>query len=292
MVMDVTARKKAEEILTRDHEQLQALVEERTTALNIARIEAERANESKSEFLANMSHELRTPIHTILSFSEMGMKKTDKLSKEKLAQYFTNIHQGGERQLHLLNDLLDLAKLEAHTTTYEFSEHDISHVIEEQIAQHELLLQKKQLTLDIQATPLDTRLTFDRVRIEQVIRNLLSNAIKFSKPGKTISINLALSEIHIQHDSIPAMTVTISDEGVGIPPEELDSIFDKFVQSSKTRTGAGGTGLGLAICQEIIAAHGGELWAENNKNGGASFYFTLPILHNEKPSSIANTNTG
>jgi len=287
MVMDVTARKQATEVLARDHEQLQALVDERTTELNSARIEAERANESKSEFLANMSHELRTPIHTILSFAEMGVKKSDRLSKEKVNQYFTNIHQGGERQLLLLNDLLDLSKLEAGTTAYEFGENDIRHVIEEQIAQHELMLQNKHLKIEIRPTPLETRLVFDRVRIEQVIRNLLSNAIKFSQPNKTITIKLGLGEIHTQHDSIPALTVSITDNGVGIPEDELKSIFDKFVQSSKTRTGAGGTGLGLSICHEIITAHGGEIWAENNRHGGASFYFTLPILH----TSITGTES-
>lgn len=291
MVMDVTARKKAEEILARDHEQLQALVEARTDELNIARIEAERANEAKSEFLANMSHELRTPIHTILSFAEMGMKKADRLTREKLALYFTNIYQGGERQLHLLNDLLDLSKLEDQGTAYEFAGHDIRQIIEEQIAQHELLLHKKQLRIEIEPAPLDTCLSLDRVRIEQVVRNLLSNAIKFSAEAKTIRIKLGLGEIRRQADSAPALMVTVSDEGVGVPVEELQSIFDKFVQSSKTRTGAGGTGLGLAICQEIIKAHGGEIWAENNKQGGASFSFTLPILRAGRTAAEPKSKT-
>ena len=290
MVMDVTARKHATDVLARDHEQLQKLVDERTAEVNSARIEAERANESKSEFLANMSHELRTPIHTILSFAEIGMKKSDKLNKEKLRRYFTNIHQGGERQLLLLNDLLDLSKLEAGTTSYDLTENDISHVIDEQIAQHELMLKNKGLKIKIKTAPLDTMLEFDRLRIEQVIRNLLSNAIKFSEKNTTIIIKLVLGEIRSQHNSIPALTVIVSDEGIGIPEEELKSIFDKFVQSSKTRTGAGGTGLGLAICQEIIIAHGGEMWAENNKSGGASFCFTLPILHVEKTVSKSKSN--
>lgn len=291
MVMDITSRKQATEVLARDHQQLQVLVDERTKELNKAKLEAEHANESKSDFLANMSHELRTPIHTILSFSEIGMKKFDKLSKEKLNQYFTNIHQGGERQLLLLNDLLDLSKLEAGTTAYEFYENDISQIIEEQLAQHELMLQNKHLKIIIQSTPLETKLVFDRIRIEQVVRNLLSNAIKFSEPNNTICIKLALSEIHIQHDSIPALSVTVNDNGIGIPDDELKSIFDKFVQSSKTRTGAGGTGLGLSICKEIITAHGGEIWAENNSDGGASFCFTLPILQADNATSESRSKT-
>ena len=279
MIMDVTSRKLAEDVLARDHRQLQSLVEERTAELNTARLEAEQANEFKSEFLANMSHELRTPIHTILSFAEIGMNKIDKLNKEKLKQYFTNIHQGGERQLNLLNDLLDLSKLEAGTAFYDFTEHNIRQLIDEQIAQHELMLKSKQLRIKIQSALPETQLSFDQIRIEQVIRNLLSNAIKFSEPKTTITIRLEQGDIHTRDDTVPALTVTVSDKGVGIPEAELESIFDKFVQSSKTRTGAGGTGLGLAICKEIITAHGGEIWARNNeKGGGASFCFTLPIL--------------
>ena len=113
----------------------------------------------------------------------------------------------------------------------------------------------------------------------------------FSDPKSTITINLELSEIHTKYDSIPALTITVSDEGIGIPDDELKFIFDKFVQSSKTRTGAGGTGLGLAICQEIITAHGGDVWARNNSNGGASFYFSLPIQHIDKiTSEIKNSS--
>jgi two-component system sensor histidine kinase ChiS len=97
---------------------------------------------------------------------------------------------------------------------------------------------------------------------------------------------LGLSEIQQQHDTQPALLVTIEDEGVGIPEEELDSIFDKFAQSSKTRSKAGGTGLGLAICQEIVTAHGGKIWAENNDKGGARFCFSLPLIQLKQTDSI------
>ncbi|MDH5444086.1 MAG: PAS domain S-box protein [Gammaproteobacteria bacterium] len=285
MVMDITTRKIAEEILTRDHEQLEQLVEIRTDELNQARLEAEKANEAKSEFLANMSHELRTPMHTILSFAEMGMKKSDKLTKQKLSQYFSNIHQGGQRQMALLNDLLDLSKLEAHATHYEMTNNDIKGLIETQISQHELMLEEKNLKIVFDTGPLNTQFDFDHVRIEQVVRNLLSNAIKFSKADKAIHIQLGLGEIQNEHNTSPAIVIEISDCGVGIPEDELDLVFDKFIQSSKTRSKAGGTGLGLAICQEIIKDHGGKIWATNNEQGGASFFFSLPLEQDSQTGS-------
>lgn len=276
---DITERKQAEYELRQHRHHLEDMVQARTAELSVAKEQAESANQAKSEFLANMSHELRTPVHTILSFAEIGMNKLDSSKDEKLARYFSRILEGGKRQLHLLNDLLDLAKLEAQATVYEFTEGDIQHVIQDQLDQHETLLLEKELQVAVDPTDISTEISFDVSRIEQVIRNLISNAIKFSDKGKTIRISTGLSEIPINNTTIPALAVTISDEGVGVPEGELEAIFDKFTQSSKTRTGAGGTGLGLAICQEIITAHSGEIWVTNNQHGGASFTFTLPIIH-------------
>ena len=130
-----------------------------------------------------------------------------------------------------------------------------------------------------------TKVICDVHKIGQVIRNLLSNAIKFTPKNKKIVVSTEFGDLPIgprqlDNNRVPALIVTIADQGVGLPDDELDTIFDKFIQSSKTKNGAGGTGLGLAICREIMNTHNGEIWAENNKDGGSSFSFGLPIIQN------------
>ena len=131
----------------------------------------------------------------------------------------------------------------------------------------------------------DTRVFIDPVRIGQVITNLCSNAIKFAPEGTTITVSIDADMISpgrrkVDNVTIPALLFTIRDEGIGIPEAELESVFDQFIQSSKTKTGAGGTGLGLAICKEIIEAHHGQIWAQNvdtnSSSGGAEFSFFNP----------------
>jgi PAS domain S-box-containing protein len=279
---DISERKAAETELKQHRDHLQELVLEQTHDLRLAKEAAEQANLAKSEFLANMSHELRTPLHAILSFSELGHNKIESAPADKLRGYFDRINASGNRLLALLNDLLDLSKLEAGKMALQKGDHDLIGLLMEATSEFEALINAAKIELRLMPTTCNTTVEVDPLRIGQVLRNLLSNAIKFTPPGGKITIQISPATLHHgrraeDRGTIPAVQVEISDTGVGIPENELQRIFDKFVQSSKTNSGAGGTGLGLAICKEIVDMHHGLLLARNNIEGGATFCLTLPI---------------
>lgn len=229
---------------------------------------AEAANQAKSLFLANISHELRTPMHGVLSFARFGQQKFETSSKEKLKTYFDEIHDSGTRLMRLLNDLLDLSKMEAGKMNYTMREDDLIEVV--QLVQSEMraLCADKGLKFELIKNQTDLLGTFDRERLAQVIRNLLSNAIKFSEKGSTVKVLLS--------GTTERLSCCVSNRGVGIQESELEFVFDKFVQSSKTNTGAGGTGLGLAICKEIIEEHQGRIWAESKVGQETRFTLEFP----------------
>jgi PAS domain S-box-containing protein len=290
LVQDMTELRAAgEEVrLHRDH--LRELVREQTADLVRAKESAERASESKSTFLANMSHELRTPMHAILSFAHLGEQRADRVPATKLREYFTRVRQSGERLMGLLNDLLDLSKLDAGSMSIDLADVYLGDPIADVAHEFDALLVANGLRLIVDIDPNLPHVLADRVRIGQVIRNLMSNAIKFSPPGRTVSIRARC--VALPED--PAANVVecvVSDEGIGIPEGELDAIFDKFFQSTRTRTGAGGTGLGLAICREIVAAHGGQIFARRRMLRGAEFVMRLPVIHGHDGQSMTNELT-
>lgn len=260
-------------------DELEQRVEERTRDLQKARQAAESANNAKSEFLANMSHEFRTPMHAILSFASLAIDKLETAPTEKTQHYLERIHESGNRLLCLLNDLLDLSKLEAGKMEFSMAQHDMQQVSE--IVKQEVmgLLKKNGVILNIEHGEELALAWFDQDRMMQVMRNLFTNAIKFTPYGNSITVTFCATELAPESGGQiqPGLKVAVSDQGIGIPDEELPMIFDKFVQSSKTKTGAGGTGLGLAICKEIIEGHGGKIWASKNPEGGAVFSFVIPV---------------
>ena len=244
------------------------------TGMLIERTEkAEQAAEAKSEFLSNMSHELRTPLHAILGYSEIGLTVIGEGDILETQKYFEKIQLSGKRLLILLNDLLDLSKMEANKMEYKREQGDLKEVVELTLMELDPLLKGKNLKVRTNFGEQNTVAVFDKHHMIQVLVNLVSNAIKFSNAGSEISIEL--SEQCLAGDE-PGLRCRVIDRGPGIPESELKAVFDKFIQSSKTKTGAGGTGLGLAICQKIIEAHGGKIWAENSRPEGAIFTFVIP----------------
>ncbi|MDI4634359.1 PAS domain S-box protein [Pelomonas sp. V22] len=232
-----------------------------------ARDAAEDASRAKSEFIANISHELRTPLQSILGFSELGVARGRE--SPKLVTMFESIHASGQRMLALVNDLLDVSKIESAVGTFHMERCDLRAHIRSVAREFDPLLQPRRLQLDcaISEQPLSAKV--DPLRFQQVVRNVLANAVKFSPDGSNIELKAARHEDGLIH-------IDIADRGPGIPPGELEAIFDAFVQSSKTKDGSGGTGLGLAICRKIVELHKGSIQASNREGGGALFSIVLP----------------
>lgn len=238
---------------------------------------AEAASHAKSAFLSNMSHELRTPLHAIIAFTRLAQQKLGS-GPDKVWHYLNRIHGSSERLLMLLNDLLDLSKLEAGKTVYAWDRMDLRGVVQEIIAEYDALASEKGVHVLLSGDAIHA-IEGDAMRLGQVVRNLLSNALKFT--ARESIVRIVLSNQPARFDDgrphTPAVLLTVCDEGVGIPADELELVFDKFVQSTRTHTGAGGTGLGLAICRAIVEDHGGRIWAANNAERGATFSVLLPV---------------
>ncbi|KZN66123.1 hypothetical protein N473_11170 [Pseudoalteromonas luteoviolacea CPMOR-1] len=267
---NVAHLKRKQQLLEEAKEVLEAEVQARTAQLQSAKDAAERANISKSEFLANMSHELRTPMHSILSFARFGLDKlaAHEAPIEKLTKYLSRIETSGERLLLLLNNLLDLSKLDAGRFPFNPAMHNFASILAEGVEDVSGLAMEKCITINLHTQDPCADIYCDREQMVQVVRNLLGNALKFSPQQSQVQVYLSANE--------EALHLSICDQGVGIPSDELEHIFDKFAQSSKTNSGAGGTGLGLAICKEFVLLHKGCIYARNSDSSGAEFVIELP----------------
>jgi signal transduction histidine kinase len=265
--------------------ELRLQLEKQVKKLNLYKgNEGQVAKEAKNEFLANMSHELRTPMHSILSFARLGLKRKDSLTPEKQAFYFNMIMTSGQQLLELLNDLLELSTAESKYVKYQYEWFDLGDDIAKIVLEFQGLMEEKGIRFVYSQAEAKVQARYDRTKIRQVMRNLLSNALKFTDSGKKVSLQVEKGMLDQRHGGKKAWKISIIDEGIGIAEGELERVFEKFMQGSKTRTGAGGKGLGLAICKQIIEDHGGEIWAETTgtEKSGAVLSFLLPIGEKEE----------
>ena len=231
--------------------------------------ELEKANKHKSEFLANMSHELRTPLNAILGYTELILDHIYGEVPEKIQDVLQRLEKNGRHLLSLINDVLDLSKIEAGRLTLSINDYSMSDVIQTVFNVLEPLAAEKQLVLKVDvAADLQTG-KGDAQRIAQVILNLIGNAIKFTSEGE---IRLKASVVD------DTFLVAVADTGPGISEVDQEKIFEEFhqVDGSSTRR-KGGTGLGLSISQKIVEMHGGRIWVDSIPGKGSTFWFTLPV---------------
>jgi two-component system sensor histidine kinase ChiS len=255
------------------NESLEQKVTERTLALVSAM-------DAKKEFLRNMSHEIRISIHGIKANAEGLIWRWDEFADEPKRQLVTLISDSSERLLLLINNLLDMSKFEAGKMTFLMEERDLVDVVKQVLEECTIIAKPKKITLTLLPPKgFNTVLSFDKIRIEQVLRNLVGNAIKFTPTNGIITAFFEPTQIYYPDGTkVAGINFHLKDEGMGVPEEEKELIFHLFTQSTRTKTKAGGTGLGLSIACEIIKAHHGEIWCKNNVDGkGATFTFSLPM---------------
>jgi signal transduction histidine kinase len=227
------------------------------------------ASRAKGQFLASMSHELRTPMNAILGFTELIQDEIYGEVPPKIAEVLGRIEANGKHLLGLINDVLDLSKIEAGQLQLRPAEYTMSDVVEMVVSNTESLAAEKQLALKVEFEPSLPTGVGDAQRLTQVVLNLVGNAIKFTDEGE-VAIAVAARD--------GAFEVSVTDTGPGIPEAERQRIFEEFHQADNSVTRKeGGTGLGLAISKRIVELHGGRLWVESEPGKGSRFAFTIPV---------------
>lgn len=260
------------------NDELEGRILARTRDLESQKIKAEKANEAKSEFLRNMSHEFRTPLHAMSSFCRFGIEEADTADSDTLQSYFERIQRSAERLSKLIENILCLARADEGGTLLHMKQHNLARTVKKVVEDQEGLLLDKHLNVEVTGADSSLLMVYDEDKITQVVTNILGNAIKFSPEHGNITIMIEAKTLNGESGreaNVPAFAVSVIDEGIGIPEGELEDIFEKFIQSSRTKTGAGGTGLGLPICKELVTSHNGAIWAESMEKG-SKFTFVIP----------------
>jgi signal transduction histidine kinase len=230
--------------------------------------ELERLNALKNQFLGMAAHDLHNPLQGILFYSEFLLADAAKLSAEQTA-FITTIHNQSQYMASLVNDLLDVATIESGKLQLDLQPVDLVKLVQANLNRNRLIAARKNITIDLETDSIPMAL-FDPAKMEQVVDNLITNAIKYSPTGSHAYIRLQMSGEEI--------LLSVQDEGLGIPPAEMDKLFKPFQRTSvKSTGGEKSTGLGLAIVKRIVTGHGGRIWVESQAGVGSVFYVVIPI---------------
>jgi signal transduction histidine kinase len=227
------------------------------------------ASQHKSEFLANMSHELRTPLNAIIGFSEVLTDRMFGELNEKQEEYLKDIYASGTHLLSLINDILDLSKIEAGRMELELTDFHLPTALDNALPLVRERAGRRGIALHAEVDERLDQIQADERKLRQVVLNLLSNAIKFTPEGGRIEVR-----------AVPvdgSLEVSVSDTGVGIAPEDQEAIFEEFRQVGTAAKKVEGTGLGLALSRKFVELHGGRIWVESRVGVGSTFTFTIPI---------------
>jgi signal transduction histidine kinase len=262
IIRDTSERKLAED-------RFQEMQRAYTQELESRNREVEHANQLKSEFLASMSHELRTPLHTIIGFTELLAEELEGPLNPKQQRFMDHIHKDSIHLLSLINDILDISKIESGRIELRRETFLASDVVDEVLSS--VLPQSIAKSIQIETRiALPEPIFADRLRFKQVLFNLLSNALKFNAEGGKVNVDGAL------HDGF--VEISVADTGIGIPKDQHQAVFDKFHQVGATTKGVReGTGLGLAISKELVEAHSGRIWLDSEPGKGSRFTFTIAV---------------
>jgi signal transduction histidine kinase len=236
--------------------------------------ELETASRHKSDFLATMSHELRTPLNAIIGFSEVLQEQMFGELNERQLAYVNDVLEAGRHLLSLINDVLDLAKIEAGRMELELSQVAIPDLLRSAVSMHSERASRSGIELDLTTEPEQITITADERRVRQIVFNLLSNAVKFTPADGRIDVSARLDHGQVE--------IAVADTGPGIAAIDLESIFEEFEQTSEGKQ-AEGTGLGLPLSRKLAELHGGELWAESTPGKGSAFHLTLPARQETAP---------
>jgi PAS domain S-box-containing protein len=270
IIRDVSERKQAEQKMKALHETFAQELSATNQQLELRNREVERANRLKSEFLASMSHELRTPLHTIIGFSELLTEELKGPLNNDQKRFIGHIHRDSLHLLELINEVLDLSKIEAGRLELHPETFEMAAAMDETLSSIRALAAPKSISVERRVAS-GISLYADRVRFKEILYNLLSNAVKFTPDGGRVWIETAA-------EAGSMLSVSVVDTGIGIAAEEQESVFDKFYQVGPTTKGVReGTGLGLAITKRLVDQHGGRLSVESEPGKGSRFTFVLPL---------------